>query len=53
MPARHFPKNPLARHPSATYQLPMLSDISIALVYVVLFFALGGIAFAYLLKGKN
>jgi len=31
----------------------MLSDIILALVYVALFFALGGIAFAYLVKGKN
>ena len=31
----------------------MLSDISLALVFVLIFFALGGIAFAYLVKGKN
>ncbi len=31
----------------------MVTDIIIALVYVSIFFALGGIAFVYLLKGKN
>ena len=31
----------------------MVSDIILALVFVLLFFALGGIAFAYLAKGKN
>jgi hypothetical protein len=31
----------------------MFSDIVLALVFVALFFTLGGIAFAYLVKGKN
>jgi hypothetical protein len=31
----------------------MVSDITLALIYVAIFFALGGIAFAYLVKGKN
>jgi len=31
----------------------MFANIVLALVYVAIFFALGGIAFAYLLKGKN
>lgn len=31
----------------------MVSDIVLALVFVAIFFALGGIAFAYLVKGKK
>ena len=39
--------------PGMDYVNHMVSDITLALAYVVLFFVLGGIAFAYLKKGKN
>ena len=46
-------KNPLAHIAAANIYCVMVTDILLGLVFVLIFFVLGGIAFAYLVKGKN
>ncbi len=46
-------KNPLAHSAAAHIYNLMVSDITLGLIFVSIFFVLGGIAFAYLVKGKN
>ena len=51
--AVHIPEKSTGVPRSGEYLSSMVTDISLGLVFVLIFFVLGGIAFAYLAKGKN